>query len=434
VSAQRFIKRVLVAIAVSSAAALVLFATISLGHKPSPLPQVLGGRRASQATGVGELRAGAARVELSMPSHGPVAGYPMWRRDDGTGEPIFVRALVLEQGDLHAVILSLPLLLIPGDLEEAIVHRASLGESDCLLAAATHTHSGPGGTWKNLLLEVGGNGLFKQARVDAVAKAAADAIALARSRLGPAHFATGLETWTAGPAVPRSGEIDSAFAAARLLDSDNRTVASILVYAMHATVVPRSEHKLSGDWPEAAARQIEEVSDRAPALVLQGAEGSATFSRAQLPEDPLKAAEQLGGRIAAEGLRVISGGQLFPSSTPLSCTTKIAALPEPQAGRAVWRPFRRAAGNLLRLYADRSVVGTTLELPGLALIGVPAEPVGGFAIAERRAHGGRAMLVGLADGYAGYVETPAHWQSAEGESARTWYGPDLAAALGLTIP
>jgi hypothetical protein len=291
VSAKRIVKRALASIAVGSAAALVLFATLSLGHKPSPTPQLLGGRRASQATGAGELRAGAARVELSMPSRGPVAGYPMWRRDDGTGEPIFVRALVLEQGDLHAVVLSLPLLLVPGDLEEAIVHRASLGETDCLLAAATHTHSGPGGTWKNLLVEVGGNGWFKQARADAVAKAAADAIALARQRLGPAHFATGLETWTAGPAVPRSGEIDTGFAAARLLDSDNRTVASILIYAMHATVVPRSEHKLSGDWPEAAARQIEEVSDRAPALVLQGAEGSATFSRAQLPEDPIQAAD-----------------------------------------------------------------------------------------------------------------------------------------------
>jgi len=57
---------------------------------------------------------------------------------------------------------------------------------------------------------------------------------------------------------------------------------------------------------------------------------------------------------------------------------------------------------------------------------VPGEPVGEL---------GRRMspdvLVGLADGHAGYVETVEHWSRGEGEASRTWFGPGLAEALGL---
>ena len=428
--------RVLVALGaallLSLVAAIVGIATISLGHHASsPLPAELHGRREMRLTGAGELRAGAARVELAVPSHGPIAGYPAWRRDDGSGEPIFVRALFLEQGELHAVLLSLPLLLVPGELEEEIVRRAALGTETCLLVAATHTHSGPGGTWNNPLVALGGNGLFDPLRADAVAQAAEDAIALARKRLVPAHLSAGVESWTAGPAVPRSGLIDPALGAARFLDGDGRALASLLIYGMHATVIPRSAHGLDGDWPEAAAASLEQASDGAPALVLQGAGGNATFMRSGLPDDPRQAAHQLGARVAAEASRLLSGAPLFPADAPLGCSTHLAALPEPRAGLALFKPVRRAAGNLLRLFAERAALESGLELPGLSLQGVPGEPSGELGQSFRRARGERAMLVGLADGYAGYVESAARWLRGEGESSRTWHGPELAAALGI---
>ena len=41
------------------------------------------------------------------------------------------------------------------------------------------------------------------------------------------------------------------------------------------------------------------------------------------------------------------------------------------------------------------------------------------------------MLLGLADGYVGYVESAEHWHRAEGESQRSWYGPTLAEVLTI---
>ncbi|MBS2024368.1 MAG: hypothetical protein JST92_18365, partial [Deltaproteobacteria bacterium] len=70
-------------------------------------------------------------------------------------------------------------------------------------------------------------------------------------------------------------------------------------------------------------------------------------------------------------------------------------------------------------------------LPGLVLQGVPGEPVGELANALRMRSPVPFALVGLADGYVGYIETPEHALAGAGESERTWYGPALAETLGL---
>jgi hypothetical protein len=69
---------------------------------------------------------------------------------------------------------------------------------------------------------------------------------------------------------------------------------------------------------------------------------------------------------------------------------------------------------------------TRLRIGPVALLGVPGEPVGELGIAARP-----AVLVGLAGGYLGYVETPERWEAGLGESGKTYFGPSLAHALGL---
>ena len=68
---------------------------------------------------------------------------------------------------------------------------------------------------------------------------------------------------------------------------------------------------------------------------------------------------------------------------------------------------------------------TEIELPSLRLFGVPGEVVGDLRPP------GDAVPVTLADGYEGYVETQERWSTGGGEAKTTYYGPDLAAALGL---
>ncbi len=397
-------------------AATLVALSVPLGRRaPLSPPALVNGRAALAILAAGPLRAGAARVQL--PDRAPIAGYPA--RGVASGGPLYARALVLEAGPVRQILVSIEALLVPGPLEEALVQRAQLGPSACLLLAATHTHSGVGGTWKNALAEWGGNGRFDAGVERAVVDAAAQAIASAVAALGPAQLSWGQMEWPAGPAEARSaGPIDATLTSVRLERPSGARVATLIDYAMHPTMEPRQARRLSGDWPGALSAALE-VSGNV-ALVLQGASGNATWSRSAGTQ------EAVAARIAAAAQALVLSAPAT-SQVRLGCEVRLLSLPPAQASSAVPLLLRRGASNLLSLVAEPYALRTTLSLEGLTLLGVPGEPVGALAQGARAGAPGKVAIVGLADGYVGYIEPP----GGTGEAARTYHGPGLAESLGL---
>jgi neutral ceramidase len=94
-----------------------------------------------------ELLAGWARCEFAPPEGIPMPGY-IARRSASTGQagPLFVRALVLQQGDTRVAILIADILLISNRWADRLRRRLARMISttkDNVIVAATHTHSGP---------------------------------------------------------------------------------------------------------------------------------------------------------------------------------------------------------------------------------------------------------------------------------------------------
>ncbi|HET7785785.1 MAG TPA: neutral/alkaline non-lysosomal ceramidase N-terminal domain-containing protein [Myxococcales bacterium] len=378
------------------------------------LPGVtLNGRVALELLGQGFIRAGAARVRIPLGEHPVLAGYPGLRRASSQ-EPVYARALALEVEGMRALIGSIDTLLVPGSLEEEVLRRARLPPLTCLLLAATHTHSGPGGTWDNVLAGWSGAGPFDRGQRDAIAQATADALTQAIAALGPAELLVARDDWPAGPARARSeGPIDPQLVALRVRRPSGETVATLIDYPMHPTSEPRRDRRLSGDWPGKVAQALEGP----PVLVLQGAGGNATWHRG----------EDVAGAVAREAeqlLRRAEPGRHFQ----LWCQARLVALPAPQASPAVPWPLRRALANAIALSHERAAVETRLRIGPLTLVGIPGEPVGELGLKMRP-----DVLVGLSDGYVGYVETPERWSDGAGEAARTYFGPGLAQALGLGV-
>ena len=369
-----------------------------------PVPHLRQLPESSLASGgwsvAGQLRAGAARVRIQLPEHPVLAGYGGHRRARESTEPVYVRAIVIGAGPspLTAVIATVDTLLVPPEL--------SGGE--CALLAATHTHTGPGGLWDNTLAGWIGAGSPDKGQRAAVERALEEAITQAKAALGPAQLLTGREDWTAGPSRARSeGPIDPELVALRLRRPGGATIATVVVYAMHPTSTPRDV--LSADWPA-------QLEHDAPVLVLQGAVGNTTWPRAAPLAAPIE--------YEVEAML----GKVNPlADAPLECAKRAIPFPRAQASRRVPWLFRQAFSNLLFWGGPPPLAfQTRLRIGPLTLLGVPGEPVGELGIAARP-----TVLVGLAGGYLGYVETPERWQEGKGESAKTYFGPGLAHALGL---
>ena len=396
-------------------AAGALFCAVPLSTVQRLPTIVAHGRVALELLGVGSLRAGSGKARIALGPHPVLAGYPGWRRASDAAEPVYARAIALEVEGLRVLIASIDTLLIPGSLEEEVLRRARLPPLTCLLLAATHTHSGPGGAWDSALAGLAGAGPFDRAQRDAIAQAAGDALTQAIGTLGPAELLVAREEWPQGPARPRSaGPIDPQLVALRVRRPSGEDVATLIDYPMHPTSEPRPGKRLSADWPGRVAAALE----GAPVLVVQGAGGNATWNRG----------EDVAAAVAREAELLLRQAEPV-RHLQIGCQVRFAGLPPPQASPAIPWPLRRAFANAVTLVRDATAIETRLRIGPLTLVGVPFEPVG--EVGRRVAP---AVLVGLADGYAGYLETPERWATGEGEASRTWFGPDVGQTLGLWSP
>jgi hypothetical protein len=92
--------------------------------------------------------------------------------------------------------------------------------------------------------------------------------------------------------------------------------------------------------------------------------------------------------------------------------------------------FTRAAGNNLLCHSSPRVAEVTaLALGPLEWLGVPGEPTTG-AGAELARRTGATRVLGLTDGYLGYIETADLVKEGQGESRRQYFGPGLLERLG----
>ncbi|WP_164007977.1 neutral/alkaline non-lysosomal ceramidase N-terminal domain-containing protein [Pyxidicoccus trucidator] len=378
----------------------------------------------SQARGEGPLRAGAAKVALAPPFPVVVAGYSPPRPEAGQADPpLHARAVVLEAGGARVGLVSLELLSVTSEVMERVRSQATaLGLSE-VLVMATHTHSSLGGYDERLVAQLVGTGRFRQESVDAITAAAVDALARAHASLTDVKLEVG-EVREPGLVYSRSGGTapDGAMTRAVLRGAAG-PVAELLLYSAHPTMVPRERAYVDPDYPGRLSA-LRESEGSGVTLLLQGTVGNASVAFSEG-----KGLERVSG--FARTLATLAGTvALSPvgESVRLSLARVEVAMPRPDASRLV-PAFTRAAGdNLLCSSAQRVAEVGALALGPLELLAVPGEPtVDAGAELVRRT--GATGVLGLADGYVGYVESPELVKDRRGESMRQYFGPVLLERL-----
>ena len=368
------------------------------------------------ARGQGHVQAGAAKVELQPRYPTTAGGYgPIRQTVDHATSPLFARALLLDVGGQRLGVVLLDVLLIPPQLRDAIGE----GQPFPTWVLATHTHSGPSGFDPRLASEVAALGTFSPDDQKVLVTAGRQALTKALAALEPVKVEVGAGV-TEGVSKARSGkEVDRRLTRLRF-DGAKGAVAQLLIASAHPTLVTRRPDGLHPDWPGLLAQRMEK--DQGPiTFVLQGAGGNASIDRALLPT-PEAAAERLETLVRALPTAP------EPDQLDAAWTEVHVSLPRPAAKGVVPTMFEAIAENALCDDAEDFAVLHGLRLGGTRLLLVPFEPsYAAGRVLEEQAHAAR--VVGLADGYEGYVETVEAARAGEGEAHRQYFGADLLTHL-----
>ncbi|HEY7039015.1 MAG TPA: neutral/alkaline non-lysosomal ceramidase N-terminal domain-containing protein [Methylomirabilota bacterium] len=389
----------------------------------------------------GRLLAGAMSVTVDLPDDTPLAGYggfprrawlpdvvgrhpdTFWfRPSTGVHDPIKVRALVLEAGEARVLWIAADLVGMDASLVSEL--RARLEQLGlryaAVVAAASHTHSGPGAFARS--------DLFGFVAVDResprvrgrVFSAMEEATRQAERRKRPATVGTGRSEVPGLTDSRVHGPLDPELGVLKVMGVDNRPVAVVWNYAIHGTALGRENFKLSGDVMGDAAARIEEQLG-VPALFVNGAEGD--VSPRQRGWDG----------VAAIG-KALSAGVLaaWPRIAPdadqrLTAAVETAALPAPglelRNCLGAWIPRGTRLGLRAALPASADVVAVGVGRS--AWVAIPGEldtELGQEIKTAGRGRFAHTFVAGLANGYLGYFVTPEHFRTPSYISCASLYG------------
>lgn len=245
-----------------------------------------------------DLRAGAAKVDITPP-----IGFPMWgygaRHDAGSAgvlDPLQARALVLAVGNEKIALVSLDLGRAPTRQSMQAIRakvKAASG-TDHLFLVGSHTHHGP-------VIELDDWPSPTKSYVRELEQKLANVVIEAEKSLRPAKLGI------ASKEVPFNRNrhskladkpVDREFLVLRVEDMEGRPIAHAVNFAAHPTMREARDLRFSADYPGSLAAVVEKETGT-PCLFLQGAAGDLS------PNPGTDAGpDQFGKRLGREALEL----------------------------------------------------------------------------------------------------------------------------------
>ena len=220
-----------------------------------------------------ELKAGVARVEITPSVFMPMYGYANRKCGpaNGTHDPLFAKALVLQAGDARLAIVTMDIgSMVSDNLRRDVAAKLNI---PVLLLSASHTHSGPA------FLPYGSSpssGAAADAYLAELERKVFGAVQEAAGAMFPARLAAGRGSLQLGynrllrredgraralfdnlERVPY-GPVDPEFVLLRVDAADGTPRALLVHYATHAVVLGPTSCKYSADYPGVMQARVEQ--------------------------------------------------------------------------------------------------------------------------------------------------------------------------------
>jgi len=395
--------------------------------------------RSERTATPGPLAAGWATGPMTLPSATPLAGYGSrgGRPATGVHDPLFVKALVLDDGRDRVAIVASDLLIVPPGIAEkvrtAVARRLPL-TADGILFNASHTHSGPGAFAPGW---VAGQfaGEYDPAVEAALAELMVGTIVRAYESRGPARLGRGRVKVREHVCnrTRRNAPIDPDLHFL-LVEKDDRSRSIVVSYAAHPTLVGGDNMKWSAGYPGALTRTLERELG-GTALFLAGAMGS-MGPRAPAGETGFAATEAVGRCLA---LRLVAELDGLVLDDRLEVASAGIALEMPPL-QVRWNRWLRLSPFLVRgLGVDNRAWLQGVRIGESVLIGTPSDFSGEISV-ELKAWaaelGWDLWVLSFNGDYIGYVSPDRYYTTASRKGREgyemylmSWCGPQQAEYL-----
>lgn len=377
---------------------------------------------AAAATGP-YLRAGWARRSLLPSMRLPLAGYGAREGQlmQGVKDSIFVRAVVLDNGNSRVGMLTADLLIIPVQVSRALdtaLHSIGLS-MDRLYLSATHTHGSIGG-WDPSPVGEMFAGAYHQQVVQMIVQRMLEALQAAMENMQAVKVGFGqvdAGEFVYNRLVGAKGITDP-WLRMMVLEREDSSRAVWLSFAAHATTLPDEEMRIHADYPGRLIQLLEARPDVDFAAFAAGAVGSHGPGGKGLSGQ--KKLELIASGLAERAAAVLDTLHTRPT-TSLYMLRLPLMLGEPQ--------LRISHSLRLRPWVFRYLAGQypayllALKVGNGIFLGTPCD-FSGELVPELHADNHFLMPTSFNGGYVGYI-TADKWYELDTYETRTmnWFGP-----------
>ncbi len=203
-----------------------------------------------------KLRAGWSKISITPDYSLPMAGYRPRDHFESVHDSLYVRVLVLDNGNAKVAIISVDLLLFPPILKDRIT-KALQHEIDYIYIGATHTHNGPG-AWDDSFAGQLSIGDYDNTWVNQLSDKIIVATRFALADIMPARIAYGEATGNdlVGNRLKWGGPTEGTIRSLRIHRSDS-SKAIFFTFGAHANSIYKKSHVLSADYPGQTIANLE---------------------------------------------------------------------------------------------------------------------------------------------------------------------------------
>ncbi len=281
----------------------------------------------SQAQAIEHYLAGAASASISPPNDTLLAGYDRNRRSTGELDPLYTRAVVIDDGVSNIIIVTLDNIGLTRPDIEAIQTQAGARipgvNPERVIVSSTHTHAGPDvvGLWGTDFWSSGRD----QAYVTTLIDTTVDTIAAAHAARRPATSVAGSREvtfdWVENVSEPDL--LDRTLSVLQFVGLDGISIATLTNHACHPTVLGSDNTMVSADY---VSGFYTAMSANVPGehLFLQGAIGG--WVQPLQGDRSHELAQKLGADLANATQQVLNDAEPNPPM-PLTFASSALALP-----------------------------------------------------------------------------------------------------------